>query len=124
MTKGSDLALHLAYCCITRALRIEFDSAWYYVMNRDAWRRDVFASDEQRERFLELLGQMVYGGIAEALRMNPYSAAAFSIRRLKILRQENTHIRRLEKEIRQEMALKQTWPLCFLLFGLQRVVPE
>lgn len=40
---------------MARPLRIEFEGAWYHVMNRGAGRQEVFASDSQRERFLELL---------------------------------------------------------------------
>jgi REP element-mobilizing transposase RayT len=43
---------------MARPLRIEFEGAWYHVMNRGAGRQDVFASDAQRERFLELLGDL------------------------------------------------------------------
>jgi len=39
-------------------------------MNRGAGRQDVFVSEEQRERFLELLGQMAYRETGEALGMN------------------------------------------------------
>lgn len=41
-----------------RAIRIRFENAWYHVMNRGAARRQIFQSDEQREYFLDLLGQM------------------------------------------------------------------
>ena len=58
--------------------------------------------------FTHRSGQMAYGEIAEALGMNHYSAVASSIRRLKILCQENTQIRRLEESIRQEITLNQT----------------
>jgi len=44
---------------MVRPLRIEFEGAWYHVMNRGAARRDVFVSDSQRERFLELLADLV-----------------------------------------------------------------
>jgi len=43
---------------MARPLRIEFEGAWYHVMNRGAGRQDVFISDAQRERFLELLGEL------------------------------------------------------------------
>lgn len=43
---------------MARPLRIEFEGAWYHVMNRGAARQDVFLSDVQRERFLELLGDL------------------------------------------------------------------
>jgi len=45
---------------------------------------------------------MAYREIAEALGMNHYTAVASSIRRLKILCQENQHIRRLENTIQQK----------------------
>ncbi|MDT8410551.1 MAG: transposase [Wenzhouxiangellaceae bacterium] len=43
---------------MARPLRIEFEGAWYHVINRGAARREVFASDLQRRRFLELLGAL------------------------------------------------------------------
>jgi putative transposase len=44
-------------------LRIEFDGAWYHVMNRGAARRLVFLSSDHREMFLRLLGEVseIYG---------------------------------------------------------------
>src|SRR6056297_699146 len=44
---------------MARPLRIEFEGAWYHVMNRGAARRDVFVSDTQRERFIQLLADLV-----------------------------------------------------------------
>jgi len=43
---------------MARPLRIEFEDAWYHVMNRGAGRQAVFISDAQCERFLELLGDL------------------------------------------------------------------
>lgn len=43
---------------MVRPLRIEFEGAWYHVMSRGAARRDVFVTDNQRDRFLELLGDL------------------------------------------------------------------
>ena len=43
---------------MARPLRIEFDGAWYHVINRGSGRKDLFTSDEERERFLELLGDL------------------------------------------------------------------
>ena len=40
---------------MARPFRIEFEGAWYHVMNRVAGRRTVFTSDEQRQYFLSLL---------------------------------------------------------------------
>lgn len=40
---------------MARPLRIEYDGAWYHVMNRGAVRRAVFTTDEQRQYFLDLL---------------------------------------------------------------------
>ena len=40
---------------MSRPTRIEFEGAWYHVMNRGAGRRDVFTTDSQREYFLSLL---------------------------------------------------------------------
>jgi REP element-mobilizing transposase RayT len=48
---------------LARALRIEFDGAWYHVMNRGAGRRRVFESAAHGATFLALLGEIsaVYG---------------------------------------------------------------
>lgn len=43
---------------MARPLRIEFEGAWYHVMNRGAARQGVFVSDDHRHRFLELLGDL------------------------------------------------------------------
>ncbi len=42
---------------MARPLRIEYEGAWYHVMNRGAGRRQVFKTDSQRRRFLSLLGE-------------------------------------------------------------------
>jgi len=44
---------------MARPLRIEFEGAWYHVMNRGAARQDVFVSDMQRDRFTQLLADLV-----------------------------------------------------------------
>ena len=48
---------------MARPLRIEFDGAWYHVMNRGAGRRLVFRSAVDRAMFLKLLGEIskIYG---------------------------------------------------------------
>jgi len=48
---------------MARALRIEFDGAWYHVMNRGAGRRPVFRSAADRTMFLRLLDEVskIYG---------------------------------------------------------------
>ncbi|MFP4240171.1 MAG: transposase [Rhodosalinus sp.] len=43
---------------MARPLRIEFEGAWYHVMNRGAAGRAVFRSDEQRQLFLDLLADL------------------------------------------------------------------
>lgn len=43
---------------MARPLRIEFPGAWYHVANRGTGRRPVFLSDDDREAFLELLGEL------------------------------------------------------------------
>ncbi len=43
---------------MARPLRIEFPGAWYHVTNRGAEGRPLFTSDEDREGFLELLGEL------------------------------------------------------------------
>ena len=40
---------------MARPLRIEYDGAWYHVINRGAGRQPVFTTDEQRRYFLSLL---------------------------------------------------------------------
>ena len=40
---------------MARPLRIEFDGAWYHVMNRGAGRRMIFRTDADRRYFLKLL---------------------------------------------------------------------
>jgi putative transposase len=40
---------------MARPLRIEFEGAWYHVMNRGAGYRSIFKSNKQREYFLSLL---------------------------------------------------------------------
>ena len=40
---------------MARPLRIEYEGAWYHVMNRGANRRQIFKTDEQRQYFLSLL---------------------------------------------------------------------
>lgn len=43
---------------MARPLRVEFDGAWYHVMNRGADRQQVFFSRSDRRRFLDLLGEV------------------------------------------------------------------
>ena len=43
---------------MTRPLRIEYEGAWYHVMNRGANRQTVFASERDRLAFLALLGEV------------------------------------------------------------------
>ncbi len=43
---------------MARPLRILFEGAWYHVMNRGAGRRAIVPTDEHRETFLALLGEM------------------------------------------------------------------
>lgn len=38
-----------------RPLRLEFEGAWYHVMNRGAAHQDIFKNDQHRELFLNLL---------------------------------------------------------------------
>jgi REP element-mobilizing transposase RayT len=42
---------------MARPLRIEFEGAWYHVMNRGTGRRQIFANDDQRQYFLSLLAE-------------------------------------------------------------------
>lgn len=40
---------------MTRLIRLQFENAWYHVMNRGSGSRDIYKSDERRNLFLELL---------------------------------------------------------------------
>lgn len=40
---------------MARPLRVEYDGAWYHVMNRGAGRQNVFLTDNNRRSFLDLL---------------------------------------------------------------------
>ena len=42
---------------MSRPLRIEYPGAYYHVMNRGAARQQIFVNDQDRQRFLDLLGQ-------------------------------------------------------------------
>ena len=42
---------------MSRPLRIEYPGAYYHVMNRGTARQKVFLNDQDRQRFLDLLGQ-------------------------------------------------------------------
>ncbi|MEM7015743.1 MAG: transposase [Pseudomonadota bacterium] len=42
---------------MSRPLRIEFEGAWYHVMNRGASRQAIFKTDAQRQHFLSLLAE-------------------------------------------------------------------
>jgi len=44
---------------MARPLRIEFEGAWYHVMNRSAARQAVFVSDAHRDRLLQLLADLL-----------------------------------------------------------------
>ncbi len=43
---------------MARPLRIVFEGAWYHVMNCGARRRAIVPTDEHRETFLALLGEV------------------------------------------------------------------
>ena len=42
---------------MSRPLRIEYPGAYYHVMNRGTARQKIFLNDQDRQRFLDLLGQ-------------------------------------------------------------------
>lgn len=44
---------------MTRPLRIQFEGAWYHVMNRGACRKPIFNSAQQRLLFIDLLAEIV-----------------------------------------------------------------
>jgi REP element-mobilizing transposase RayT len=41
---------------MARPLRIEYEGAWYHIMNSGVGRRPIFTNDVQRQHFLSLLG--------------------------------------------------------------------
>jgi putative transposase len=43
---------------MSRSLRIQYEGAWYHVMNRGAGRKAIFHNDEQRQVFLNLLDEV------------------------------------------------------------------
>jgi putative transposase len=43
---------------MARPLRIEFEGAWYHVMNRGAGRRLIYRSSRHRDTFLRLLAEV------------------------------------------------------------------
>ena len=43
---------------MSRPLRIEYEGAWYHVMNRGAGRRQVFHGPAEGRIFLDLLGEL------------------------------------------------------------------
>jgi len=45
---------------MARPLRIEYEGAWYHVMNRGLARQTIFFNDKHREIFLELLAEISY----------------------------------------------------------------
>lgn len=50
---------------MSRPLRIEFEGAWYHVMNRGRARQDIFADDTDYQTFLETVGEAVARFAAE-----------------------------------------------------------
>lgn len=40
---------------MTRLIRLQFENAWYHVMNRGSGSQDIYKSNDQRHLFLELL---------------------------------------------------------------------
>lgn len=44
---------------MARPLRLEYEGAWYHVMNRGAGHCTIFHDDGQRQRFLDLLGDLL-----------------------------------------------------------------
>jgi len=48
-----------------RAARVEFDGAFYHVMCRGVARMPVFLDDDDRQRFLAGVGELVEGGDLE-----------------------------------------------------------
>lgn len=44
---------------MARPLRLEYEGAWYHVMNRGAGHCTIFHDDAQRQRFLDLLGDIL-----------------------------------------------------------------
>jgi REP element-mobilizing transposase RayT len=47
---------------VSRAVRIDFDGAYYHVMSRGVARMPTFLDDEDRRRLLEIIGELVDRG--------------------------------------------------------------
>ena len=43
---------------MARPLRMDYEGAWYHVMNRGIEGREVFLNDDDRRRFLRLLSEL------------------------------------------------------------------
>lgn len=43
---------------MSRPLRIEYEGAWYHIMNRGADRQDIFLTQQHHEIFLEVILQI------------------------------------------------------------------
>ena len=43
---------------MARQWRMEFEGAYYHILSRGNERRDIFADDQDRGSFLEILGEM------------------------------------------------------------------
>lgn len=50
---------------MSRAVRIEFEGAFYHVMSRGVARMPTFLGDDDRQRFLKILGGLVERGVLE-----------------------------------------------------------
>lgn len=56
-------------CCMSRPLRVEFSGAWYHVTARGNERRAIYRDDRDRERWLQLLGELPGGSASECTHM-------------------------------------------------------
>ena len=43
---------------MSRPLRIEFENAWYHIMNRGAGRQNIFSHNKHRKLFLSVLKEI------------------------------------------------------------------
>ena len=94
---------------MARQLRIEYEGAWYHIMNRGAARQTVFFTDEHREIFLQLLLEIhrrfqieihaycLMGNHYHLLIRTPLANLSKAMRRLNSL-----YVRRLNKLLKRD----------------------
>ena len=101
---------------MSRSLRIQYEGAWYHVMNRGAGRRRIFRSEAHRILFLSLLQEIsttfkiqihayrLLDTHYHLLVMSHYSRASVGIRRLKERLVKNRATVKKVREIERRLA--------------------